>query len=534
MTDLVGTSLGPYLIVEQIGAGGTATVYKAYQPGLDRVVAVKILLDQFTRDSHFAKRFLREVRLVTKLEHRAIVPVYDTGEHNGQTYLAMRYMRAGTLYDLLRGGPLSLPDAARILADVAAALDYAHAQGIIHRDIKPNNIRVDKNGHAYLTDFGLAKLLDAPADITRTGEAVGTPAYMAPEQTLGRAVNRRTDVYALGATLFHMVTGRPPYLSDQAMSLALMHVQQPIPSTRQFNPALTEAVDATITRALAKEPDDRYANAGDLARAFTEAIAVDPEMETPTVALSTAAEALAAAKSSDAVTPDLRREIARHDRRQAWQRIGPWASRATMAAIVVLLVGALAFAAGELGRGRAAADQTATAVAGLLNQLAAVQTAAAGGEGAALEPTVWFLQTQIAAGAAIPQTPAGDTPTTSPASATAVASPTRTTVPPSPRSASPTAAQPTGTAPLAGTPGATAAPPTAGATSTPPPTAASTSTPAASATPTSLLPTIGPTLTLPASTLLPPTSTPTPAPSATPIVSLPVSTPCVPILLPCP
>src|SRR5574341_430893 len=181
-----GTTLGPYRIIEQVGMGGMATVYKAYQASMDRYVALKILPAHYALDPKFVERFNREARTIAKLEHKNILPVYDFGEENGVTYLAMRYLDGGTLKDVLGLGRLTLSDAVDIMAQVCAALDYAHRQGVIHRDVKPANIMIDSEGAAYLTDFGIAKVLVfVTGAITETGAAVGTPAYMAPEQSLG-------------------------------------------------------------------------------------------------------------------------------------------------------------------------------------------------------------------------------------------------------------------------------------------------------------------------------------------------------------
>src|SRR3989338_10105698 len=203
MPDLAGQTLGQYRILEQIGLGGMPTIFKAYQPGMERLVALKVLPQHYAANPKFVQRFEQEARLIAKLEHRNILPVYDFGSHDGTTYLVMRYLQAGTVKDILGHGALPLPDAARVLSDIAAALDYAHAQGIVHRDVKPSNILVDKQGSSYLTDFGIAKVLEGTQDLTGT-TALGTPAYMSPEQTLGKPVTPRSDVYSLGVMLYEM------------------------------------------------------------------------------------------------------------------------------------------------------------------------------------------------------------------------------------------------------------------------------------------------------------------------------------------
>jgi tRNA A-37 threonylcarbamoyl transferase component Bud32 len=271
MPSLIGTSLGPYRILEQIGLGGMATIYKAYHAAMDRLVAIKILPHHYARDPRFVQRFDQEARLIARLEHRNILPVYDFGEQEGTTYLVMRYLQAGTVKDILRQGPRPLAETARLITDIAAALDYAHAQGIIHRDVKPSNVLVDQQGTAYLTDFGLAKVLEASSELTGSA-ALGTPAYMAPEQTLGKPVTPQTDVYSLGVMLYEMVTGKPPFEADTPMAVALMHVHESLPLPRILKPELPEAVELVVLKALTKEPADRYQSAGELARAFSAAI----------------------------------------------------------------------------------------------------------------------------------------------------------------------------------------------------------------------------------------------------------------------
>ncbi len=265
-----GVTIGPYRVVEQVGLGGMATVYKAYQPSMERYVALKILPQHYARDASFVQRFIREARTIANLEHRNILPVYDFGEQDGVTYLAMRFLEGGTLKDILQLGRLTLSDASELLSQIAAALDYAHRQGVIHRDVKPANIMVDNEGWAYLTDFGIAKALEGTSDLTQG--AIGTPAYMAPEQSMGQGVDARTDIYALGIILYEMVTGRVPYEADTPMAVALAHVHSPLPMPREIDPNIPEPIEQVILKAVAKEPADRYQTAGEFATALREAI----------------------------------------------------------------------------------------------------------------------------------------------------------------------------------------------------------------------------------------------------------------------
>ncbi|MGQ0604977.1 MAG: serine/threonine-protein kinase, partial [Anaerolineales bacterium] len=334
MPDWLGRMFGPYRILERIGSGGMGTVYKAYQTGPDRLVAIKVLPDQQAHDPVFLRRFQLEVQLISQLEHRAIVPVYDAGFYNEQPYLAMRYLCAGTVGDLLLRGPLSLPDAARILTDVASALDYAHARGIIHRDIKPNNVLVDRDGHAYLTDFGLAKAMELTGNVTRSGEMLGTPAYMAPEQTLGRPVTVQSDVYSLGVMAYEMVAGRPPYSAETPIATALMHVQTPLPALRLARPSLPEPIEAVLQKALAKEPAERYQTAGELAQAF--AVVVNGSAPSQALTLPILASEIAYSKSGDQITPGLRRHLRTLDRREQWRKTRRWLPRVVGVALVLL------------------------------------------------------------------------------------------------------------------------------------------------------------------------------------------------------
>src|SRR3972149_4827408 len=271
MSDLIGKTLGPYRIIEQIGAGGMATVFKAYQRGTDRYVAVKILPPYLSKDEQFAKRFQREAKAITRLEHAHILPIYDYGEADRITYIAMRYVDAGTLKQRIAKGPLPLDEIARIIGQVGSALDYAHRIGIIHRDVKPANVLIDEQGDTYLTDFGLARMMEASDQLTASGVGVGTPTYMSPEQGQGNKVDHRSDIYSLGVVLFEMVTGHVPYEAETPMAVMLKHITDPLPLPRLVNPNVPEAVERVILKALAKDPNDRYQAAGEMAQARTTA-----------------------------------------------------------------------------------------------------------------------------------------------------------------------------------------------------------------------------------------------------------------------
>ncbi|MGD8904092.1 MAG: protein kinase [Anaerolineae bacterium] len=277
MQELIGKRIGNYQIVEQIGRGGMATVFKAYQPSMDRYVAIKILPSHFTEDKSFVGRFTQEARTLARLEHPHILPVHDYGEEDGTTYLVMRYVKAGTLKDLInREGTVPLREVARILAQVGGALDYAHSQDVIHRDIKPSNVLIDDRGNTFLTDFGIAKLVAETAQFTASGAVIGTPAYMAPEQGMGQPVDYRCDIYALGVVLYELVTGRVPYEAETPLAVLLQHVNAPLPMPRQIRPDLPEALERVILKAMAKKPEERFQSAQQLVDALTEAVASKP------------------------------------------------------------------------------------------------------------------------------------------------------------------------------------------------------------------------------------------------------------------
>jgi tetratricopeptide (TPR) repeat protein len=267
-----GATLGAFRILNPIGEGGMAKVYRAYQPSMERYVALKVLPGHFAEDPQFVERFIREARTIAQLEHRNILPVFDFGESNGITYLAMRLVEGGTLKELLAKGRLTLHDTLDLMTQICAALDYAHRRGVIHRDVKPSNVILDGEGAAYLMDFGIAKVVGVGGDLTATGAAIGTPAYMAPEQAMGGAVDNRTDIYALGVMLYEMVVGRVPFQADTPMAVLMAHLHDPLPLPRQVDPAVPEVVEAVIIRALAKEPNDRYQTANDLAAALRGAV----------------------------------------------------------------------------------------------------------------------------------------------------------------------------------------------------------------------------------------------------------------------
>ena len=258
-----------------------ATVYRALDPNSNRVVAIKLLPRAMMHDREFRVRFKQELRVISSLEHPAIVPVYDSGEEDGQPYFVMRYMTGGSLTGLVRGGKLSLQDTAHIMEKLALGLDYAHQKGIIHRDLKPDNVLFDANNNPYLSDFGVAKLAEAVYSETGSG-IVGTPAYVSPEQAGGEndRVDRRSDVYGFGVLAYQMLTGEQPFTADTAMGVLVKHINEPVPDILDVNPELPETLNAIIKTAMAKKKEDRYQSVLEFARALSIA-AFGPERTVP-------------------------------------------------------------------------------------------------------------------------------------------------------------------------------------------------------------------------------------------------------------
>lgn len=270
MPNLVGQELGRYRLVELLGRGGMATVYKAFDSRLERYVAVKVI-DSRLDDPSFLKRFEREAKSLARLSHTNIVKVHDYGEENGLPYLVMEFVPSGSLKSLL-GKPMPYQKAIGLLLPIARALQYAHKLGIVHRDVKPGNILIDAAGQPMLSDFGIAKMMEAPdsTSLTGTGVGIGTPEYMAPEQGQGVGVDQRADIYALGIVLCELITGRTPYQADTPMAVVLKHMLDPLPPISQLAEGIPPEVEAVIHKALAKRPEDRYQDMGEFASCLEE------------------------------------------------------------------------------------------------------------------------------------------------------------------------------------------------------------------------------------------------------------------------
>jgi serine/threonine protein kinase len=263
----IPAQIGRYIIKSELGRGGMATVYLAFDPSFNREIAIKVLPREMLHDPQFRARFEREIKMAAGLEHPAIVPVYDVGEDEGQPYFVMRLMTGGSLSDMIEKGRLSLEETARIVSRIAQGLTYAHKKRVIHRDLKPDNILFDDNGDPFISDFGVARLAESSGSLTGSG-VIGTPAYMSPEQAQGLELDSRSDIYGLGVIVYQMLSGRQPYSADTPMGVVIKHVTDPVPDILDMVPDLPLEVDLLIKRALAKDRNKRYETAVDLAKAL--------------------------------------------------------------------------------------------------------------------------------------------------------------------------------------------------------------------------------------------------------------------------
>jgi serine/threonine protein kinase len=417
MVNLRGRTLGSYQIMEELGRGGMAVVYRAYQPSLGRYVAIKVLPPQLAFDRQFVERFLREARSAANLRHPNIVVIHDVGEQDGLYFIVMEYLEGRTLKEVVdQEGSLPPRRVVHILEQVASALDYAHTRGFVHRDVKPANIFVGEGDRVTLTDFGIAKAAFEAEQLTRTGTLVGTPEYMSPEQAEGGEVDRRTDLYALGIVLYQMLTGRVPFKGNTPHSTLYAVVHQPPPPPRQINPALPPAVETVVLKAVAKRPEQRFQRGAEMAAALQAAMAGRPQ---------------------PGVTPPPQRP----PREAPGRKRSPvvWIM-AALAAVLVLTIGALALL---LDGGRPTPEPTPRETAG--TQVITWQTATPG----VVEVELTSAPSTLAATPAVspaqptpppPQPPPPDVPpTVTPVQPTATPlPPTDTAIPPTSKPPTPT------------------------------------------------------------------------------------------------
>jgi hypothetical protein len=282
LQNLIGQTLGQYKIIEQIGEGGMATVFRAYQPGLNREVAVKVLPPYVAKKPGFTDRFMREAQAIGNLNHPNILPVHDSGQDKEYSYIVMRYVPNARTLAHLMAQKLAPEKIVQLISQIAAALDHAHQAGIIHRDVKPSNILMDGDW-VLLSDFGLAKMVEMSSELTGAGVGVGTPSYMSPEQAKGEKLDQRTDIYSLGIILFEMLTGQIPHKAETPLATVIKRINEPMPRPRSLNPDIPGAVEQVLLKALATNPADRFVSAGEMATTLRLAFAGEPAHIAPAI-----------------------------------------------------------------------------------------------------------------------------------------------------------------------------------------------------------------------------------------------------------
>ena len=502
-------TLGRYHLLEQIGQGGMATVYKAYDPAQDQEVALKVLNPALAQQEAFGDRFRREANVVVQLRHPHIVPVNDFGEENGYTYLVMPYLHAGSFADRLGDGPLTLDEAARVLDQVAGALDYAHRRGVVHRDLKPSNILINEQGDSLLADFGLARIHDT--SLSLTGSAIiGTPAYISPEQARGEKVDHRSDQYSLGVILYQLSTGQLPFDDETPMAVLIKQISEPLPLPQEVNPQVPDSVQRVILKATAKDPDHRFLSVAEMNEAFQVALAhaLDPfSNPAPTIELPPSAIAITTELVQE---PKKRNRLARLAAAAALLLLLGLACPLSPIGISNLIDGASSPAEGSMLSPQDMSGPQLTALAGTIEVLTTQLAASSDGTQSPDQIHTAVMETLIADDSGLfdepsetPGTPieGAGTPTTQGPSPTPSKSPTPGPLPTASKTPTKTNTPTPGPSPTASK--------TSTATSTPTPgvLASSTSTPTSASSPT---PTQAST-----DTPMPPTSTP----SATPTFS---------------
>ena len=400
-----GSALGRYRVIEQLGRGGMATVFRCHDPNLDRHVAVKVLPSFHTEDPTFTGRFTQEAQTVAKLNHPNILQIYDFGEDKGYTYIVTELVPGGDLQDMLDGSAMPVLEVLKFMGPLAEALDTAHRQGIVHRDLKPANVLLDNDGRAILADFGLARMLESTTRFTQASQALGTPEYMAPEQAMGADADHRSDLYAFGVMIYQMLLGQTPFRADTPAATLMAHVHQPLPLPTSLNPDIEPRMEAILLKALAKTPDDRFQSAREMIQALAQAsdqvkdaaqggdlgatavldiaaISQDEMMEAATAVMDAApGTAAVEAAPGEAEAPPA-------GKRGLFLVIGGVAAAvviAAVAAVVVLSGGDGDEGEGGAGTGAPSAPAQAAAAGGA--GAAAAAQAAATGEGGAASPT---------------------------------------------------------------------------------------------------------------------------------------------------
>jgi serine/threonine protein kinase len=331
--DLSGKEFSNYKIIGKLGAGGMATVYKAHELSLNRIVALKILSPRLSDDADFIKRFHREAQAAAQLNHPNIVQIYAIGEEEGFHYFAMEYLKGKALSTIKKEeGSLPAARSLAIIKQVAAALGEAHKAGLVHRDIKPCNIMLDDTGSAKVTDFGIAYVADAKTKLTQDGSIIGTPEYLSPEQCEGKTVDGRSDIYSLGVTLYELLTGKTPYEADTPVSMLMKIVKGNFPPIGQVNPAVPEPVQKIVEKMMQTDPQNRYANADELIKDLQEVEKVLTMPEVP-AAVGAAIKQPEPAAITHTIEPHFQEKK---------KSSGVWSAVAVAAVIVVLMGGAFA------------------------------------------------------------------------------------------------------------------------------------------------------------------------------------------------
>lgn len=333
----VGENVGPYRIIEQLGQGGMATVYKAYHAALDRYVAIKALHPAFGEDQNFLARFQREARVVAKLEHPNVVPVYDYAEHEGRPYLVMKYIEGDTLKARLTSGPLSSAEINKVVESVGAALGYAHKQGVLHRDIKPSNVLLATDRQIYLADFGLARIAQSGESTLSSDMIMGTPQYISPEQAMGKKdLDEGTDIYSFGVMLYEMVVGQVPFNADTPFSIIHDHIYSPLPMPRDINPKIPESVERVLLKSLAKERADRYPDVASLVTAFKDAwIEAGVPMQGTAITMRPASMKTTSTKAVSATSETVAAKSVPEKKRLVWPFIAAGVLLLICAAVVI-------------------------------------------------------------------------------------------------------------------------------------------------------------------------------------------------------
>jgi serine/threonine protein kinase len=327
---LIGKRLGSFEILEAIGQGGMATVYKARQPAMNRLVALKVLSTPMANNPAFLARFKQEAEMIAALEHAHILPVYDLGDQDGYVFIAMRFMGHGTLTSRIAQGSIALHDVSKWIEQIGSALAYAHQRGVVHRDVKPSNVLLDAQGNAFLADFGIAKWYEGSLNLTGSG-VIGTPQYMSPEQGQGLKIDGRSDEYALAVMAYEMIVGRPPFEAETPLAIVLKHVTEPLTPPITMNPLVPQLVSDVVAKALSKDPADRYATTDGFAQALSAAIAAGHVGHTAPLPSALPTEAIHVTKHAPAKVP---------------RRIRPiWIALVMLAMIVLGIGGVLALSA---------------------------------------------------------------------------------------------------------------------------------------------------------------------------------------------